>query len=91
MPLHRLPLVCSYNESKSYRTQYSTILNRCQPLKDILHVDCQWFRSRLESFQGPGDSIMPDRLRTLLAKLIVQQLNRPRPLVIRAWLWQVRT
>ena len=30
---------------------------------------------------------MPDRLRTLLAKFIVQHLNRPRPLVIRAWFW----
>ena len=30
---------------------------------------------------------MLDRLRTLLARLIVQHLTRPRELVIRAWLW----
>ena len=30
---------------------------------------------------------MLDRLRTLLAKLIVKHLTRPRELVIRAWLW----
>ncbi len=31
--------------------------------------------------------LMVDRLRTLLAKLVVEHLARPRPLVIHAWLW----
>ena len=31
--------------------------------------------------------LMIDRLRTLLAKLIVKHLNRPLLLVIHAWLW----
>ena len=35
----------------------------------------------------PGDAVMLDTFRTLLAKFIVQYLNRPRPLVIRAWFW----
>ena len=30
---------------------------------------------------------MLDRLRTLLASLIVQRFTRPRPLVVQAWLW----
>ena len=30
---------------------------------------------------------MIDKFRTLLAKLIVEHLTRPRPLVIHAWLW----
>ena len=30
---------------------------------------------------------MVDKLRTHLAKFIVQHLNRPRTLVIRAWFW----
>ena len=41
----------------------------------------------LHSFRGPGDTIMLDKIRTLLAKLIVQHLNRPLFLVIHAWLW----
>ena len=35
----------------------------------------------------PGDAVMLDTFRTLLAKFIVQYLNRPRPLVIGAWFW----
>lgn len=31
--------------------------------------------------------LMLDKFRTLLAKLIVEYLARPRPLVIHAWLW----
>ncbi len=31
--------------------------------------------------------LMIDKFRTLLAKLIVEHLARPRELVIRAWLW----
>jgi len=34
-----------------------------------------------------GDLVMPDRFRTALAKFTVEHLARPRPLVIRAWLW----
>ena len=30
---------------------------------------------------------MVDKLRTLLAKFIVKHLNRPRSLVVEAWLW----
>jgi hypothetical protein len=30
---------------------------------------------------------MSEKLRTLVAKLIVQHFTRPRSLVIRAWLW----
>ena len=30
---------------------------------------------------------MPDKLRTSLARFIVRHLNRPRSLLIRAWLW----
>ena len=41
----------------------------------------------LHSFRGPGDLLMLDQFRTLLAKLIVEYLARPRPLVIHAWLW----
>jgi hypothetical protein len=37
--------------------------------------------------RGLTYSLMIDRLRTLLARLIVKQLPRPRPLLIRAWLW----
>lgn len=50
-------------------------------------MDCQWFGSTLESFRGPGDAVMLDTIRTYLAKLVVKHLNRPRELVIRAWLW----
>ena len=31
--------------------------------------------------------LMIDKFRTLLAKLMVEYLARPRPLVIHAWLW----
>ena len=41
----------------------------------------------LHSFRGPGDLLMLDQFRTLLAKLIVEYLTRPRPLVVQAWLW----
>jgi len=30
---------------------------------------------------------MVDKLRTLLARFIVDHLTRPRPLVVQAWLW----
>ena len=41
----------------------------------------------LHSFQCSGDTIMLDKIRTLLARLIVKHLTRPLFLVIHAWLW----
>lgn len=50
-------------------------------------MECRWFGITLESFRGPGVLLMIDKLRTVLAKFIVEHLARPRPLVVHAWLW----
>ena len=69
------------------RAYNSTFLNPRQAPREDFKVHCHPMVPMLQSHRGSGDAVMLDTFRTVLARLIVQHLTRPRELVIRAWLW----